>query len=388
MPPGDARFGQAQPCACTAAQRYAELFAGEFANMALENFKALTPDERAALKAARSAAKAWTQGQRRSLIFYAALQDSRRAFPGHGELHVTGCGCGKTHLAVGLAKAAIEAGRTVKLTTETALLRDIKRSYGDAAAPDEAVILADLGRAWLLVLDDVGTAAVQRHPVVSGHPVCHRQPALHRRPAGGADQQPDPRPARRTPRPAHLVAAAGAGRVLPAGWAGSARAAEVSDGVGRDHAGSVCRGSGRGSGQGWQRSRRPRTGDDRATEHVPPSARHSTSYTVRSRTTCNPNCCKHIAAALWQIAEKTGKAGKHLDSELAVACYVKSTSRQLRIGRRNTYPAAREADICRAAFGVPDTAGIKTYVAPNAWHVWEFTWEQRPSPSLTLGGLS
>ena len=160
VPPGDARFGQAQPCACTAAQRYAELFAGEFANMALENFKVLTPDERAALKAARGAAKAWTQGQRRSLIFYAALQDSRRAFPGHGELHVTGCGCGKTHLAVGLAKAAIEAGRTVKLTTETALLRDIKRSYGDAAAPDEAVILADLGRAWLLVLDDVGTAAV------------------------------------------------------------------------------------------------------------------------------------------------------------------------------------------------------------------------------------
>ena len=85
-----------------------------------------------------------------------------------------------------------------------------------------------------------------------------------------------------------------------------------------------------------------------------------------------------IAAALWQIAEKTGKAGKHLDSELAVACYVKSTSRQLRIGRRNTYPAAREADICRVAFGVPDTAGIKTYVAPKAWHVWEFTWEQRP----------
>jgi DNA replication protein DnaC len=160
VPPGDARFGQAQPCACTAAQRYAELFAGEFANMALENFKVLTPDERAALKAARGAARAWTQDARRSLIFYAALQDSRRAFPGHGELHVTGCGCGKTHLAVGLAKAAIAAGRTVKLTTETALLRDIKRSYGDAAAPDEAVILADLGRAWLLVLDDVGTAAV------------------------------------------------------------------------------------------------------------------------------------------------------------------------------------------------------------------------------------
>ena len=101
-----------------------------------------------------------------------------------------------------------------------------------------------------------------------------------------------------------------------------------------------------------------------------------------------PSCVSStIAAALWQIAEKTGKAGKHLDRELAVACYVKSTSRQLRIGRRNAYPAAREADICRAAFGVPDIADIKTYVAPNAWHVWEFTWEQRPSPSLPLGGL-
>ena len=41
-----------------------------------------------------------------------------------------------------------------------------------------------------------------------------------------------------------------------------------------------------------------------------------------------------IAAALWQTAEKTGKAGKHLDRELAVACYVKGTSRQLRIGRQ------------------------------------------------------
>jgi hypothetical protein len=93
-----------------------------------------------------------------------------------------------------------------------------------------------------------------------------------------------------------------------------------------------------------------------------------------------------IAAVLWQIAEKTGKAGKHLDSELAVACYVKGASRQLRIGRQNTYPAAREADICRTAFGVPDTAGIKTYVAPKAWHVWEFTWELPISRWLTVDG--
>ena len=111
------------------------------------------------------------------------------------------------------------------------------------------------------------------------------------------------------------------------------------------------------------------TGDPSSGQTVP--LYRSESHNMQSK-------LQAIAAALWQIAEKTGKAGKHLDSELAVACYVKSTSRQLRIGRRNTYPAAREADICRAAFGVPDTAGIKTYVAPKAWHVWEFTWEQRP----------
>ena len=34
------------------------------------------------------------------------------------------------------------------------------------------------------------------------------------------------------------------------------------------------------------------------------------------------------------------------------------------------------AEVCRAAFGVPDTAEIKTYVTPHTWHVWEFTWEQ------------
>ena len=48
---------------------------------------------------------------------------------------------------------------------------------------------------------------------------------------------------------------------------------------------------------------------------------------------------------------------------------------------------ARPTSAAYPAFGVPDTAEIKTYVAPKAWHVWEFTWEQRPSPSLTLGGL-
>ena len=83
-----------------------------------------------------------------------------------------------------------------------------------------------------------------------------------------------------------------------------------------------------------------------------------------------------IAAALWQTAHRTGKAGKQLDRELAVACYINKMTRQLRLGRQNTFPSSREAEVCRAAFGVPDTAEIKTYVTPQTWHVWEFTWEQ------------
>ncbi len=129
--------------------------------MTFDNFAAWTADEQAALQAARGAARGWTRGEHRGLIFYAALQDVKRAFPGHGELHVTGCGCGKTHLAVSLAKVAITAGRTIQVTTEADLLRAIKRSYGDNGAPDEAAILAGLAGAWLLVLDDIGTEDVK-----------------------------------------------------------------------------------------------------------------------------------------------------------------------------------------------------------------------------------
>ena len=109
-----------------------------------------------------------------------------------------------------------------------------------------------------------------------------------------------------------------------------------------------------------------------------------------------------IAAALWQTAEETGKAGIYLDSQLAVACYVDlvvddvdavddvdlgdDNTRRLRLGRRHSFPSPQEAGVCRAVFGVPDTAESRSYIGKNAWHVWEFTWKQRPSPSLTLGG--
>jgi hypothetical protein len=83
-----------------------------------------------------------------------------------------------------------------------------------------------------------------------------------------------------------------------------------------------------------------------------------------------------LAAALWQTANTTGKAGKQLDSELAIACYVKEHTRELRLGRQHRFPSPQETRICRAVFGVPDTAASRSYVGTNTWHIWEFTWEQ------------
>ena len=95
-----------------------------------------------------------------------------------------------------------------------------------------------------------------------------------------------------------------------------------------------------------------------------------------------------LAAALWQTASTTGKAGKQLDNKLAIACYVKDGAKELHLGRQGRFPSPQETRICRAVFGVPDTAARRSYVGTNTWHIWEFTWEHTASPSLTLGGLS
>ncbi len=162
--PGHAEFGRLVPCRCTLAGKRATLFAGALAAMTLESYKPLTAAERTAKQAARSIAAGWLAGATPpgSLVLYAPLQDARREFPGQADpLRVTGCGCGKTHLVVSLAKQALDAGRDVKFTTETDLLRQIKRSYSDEAAPREADLLAELALPWLAVLDDVGTADVK-----------------------------------------------------------------------------------------------------------------------------------------------------------------------------------------------------------------------------------
>ncbi len=131
------------------------------ATMALENFRALTDAEGVALQAARALVGQWRKGAARSIVLYAPLVDEEREFPGAGKLTVSGCGCGKTHLAVGLAKKAIEMGRDVRFATETELLEGIRASYGDDKAPTEREILESLSEAWLLVWDDVGTGGVK-----------------------------------------------------------------------------------------------------------------------------------------------------------------------------------------------------------------------------------
>lgn len=160
--PGHPLFGKVTPCACALQAKRTELFSGLWAAMSLDTFRPLTADERTALRAAQGLAAAWTRGEHASLVLYAPLRAETQRFPDYAEPQpVTGCGCGKTHLAVSLAKLALDAGHDVKLTTETELLRDIRRSYGDDAELSEAAILDAIGSAWLLVLDDIGTSAVK-----------------------------------------------------------------------------------------------------------------------------------------------------------------------------------------------------------------------------------
>jgi len=130
--------------------------------MTLDSFEPLTEAERDARDAATRVAARWQAGVGRSLWLWAELVDppQRRRF-GEMERVVTGCGCGKTHLAVSLAKAALDLRYTVKMATEDELLADIKASYGDAAERSEAQIIAELAQPWLLVLDDVGTVGVK-----------------------------------------------------------------------------------------------------------------------------------------------------------------------------------------------------------------------------------
>lgn len=166
VPPGDERFGKLAACTCTEAGRLAAqraaLSRGKLAGMDFATFKPLTALERQALRSAKSVAKGWAAGEAGSIVLYAPLQEAMQVFPGNPKaLHITGAGCGKTHLAVSLAKAALATGRTVRLATESDLIERIRATYWDGATESQDGILAGLADAWLLALDDVGTAHVK-----------------------------------------------------------------------------------------------------------------------------------------------------------------------------------------------------------------------------------
>ncbi len=165
VPPGHALFGRTVPCTCTAAgaiaARKRQLFgAPRLAAMSLDTFQALTDAETVALRTARATLRGWQAGRAGSLVLYAPLTTATLTVGGQ-VLPVDGTGCGKTHLAVSLAQAALEWGAAVEFLTEPELLGALRASYGDGAATSEADVLARLNAAWLLVLDDLGTASVK-----------------------------------------------------------------------------------------------------------------------------------------------------------------------------------------------------------------------------------
>lgn len=66
-------------------------------------------------------------------------------------------GCGKTHLAAALAKRALAAGRSARVTSSMRILGQIRGTYGGDA--DEASVFRSLANPWLLVIDDLGKDA-------------------------------------------------------------------------------------------------------------------------------------------------------------------------------------------------------------------------------------
>lgn len=166
VPPGHELFGRVVPCTCTASGKLArarqQFETPRFAAMTFAAFKPLTSAERVAFTAAKSAAERWQEHEAASLIFYAPQVSEARVFAGYKQpLQVTGSGCGKTHLAVALARTALEAGSSVHFETESDLVTRIRASYSADATTSQEAIIATLTAAWLLVLDDIGTAHVR-----------------------------------------------------------------------------------------------------------------------------------------------------------------------------------------------------------------------------------
>lgn len=77
-------------------------------------------------------------------------------------------GNGKSHLAVGVMRAFIERGRSVRFWTQARFLRDLRKRYDDRKAEDVVEAAQQCG---LLVLDDIGLSVGGRDETPTLHEV-------------------------------------------------------------------------------------------------------------------------------------------------------------------------------------------------------------------------
>ncbi len=151
MPPGHPDFGRAIPCQCKleeiAEKRLGDLWQasnlGFLSHMIFENFRleglALGPSEKQSLEQAYRRAREFAENPQGWLVL------------------LGGYGCGKTHLAAGIANYCLERGHPTLFIVVPDLLDHLRATYspGSAVSYDqrfEAVLTAPL-----LILDDLGS---------------------------------------------------------------------------------------------------------------------------------------------------------------------------------------------------------------------------------------
>ncbi len=145
VPVGHESFGKAIPCSCTQlarkGQHQRELVElsgidtlSRFKKATFETFKKDAPDVGYAFRHAKQ---------------FAARPD--------GWLVLTGpCGCGKTHLAVAIAKERVQAGDTVLIATVPDLLDMLRSAYSPSVEQSFEERFTQMKEADVLFLDDYG----------------------------------------------------------------------------------------------------------------------------------------------------------------------------------------------------------------------------------------
>ncbi len=134
----------AVPCECGVAGRSARLLraAGiprRYEHCSLADFEIHDPSHQAALQVAREWVERWPDRVEHGLLFL-------------GEP-----GTGKTHLAVGIARALIEEkGARVVFREQRQLLKELQATFDSGSARSEWDVLAPVLEAEVLVLDDLG----------------------------------------------------------------------------------------------------------------------------------------------------------------------------------------------------------------------------------------